>query len=168
MSETNSVTAELVTMLAVHILVDGKESILDVFRNEDIMKGVLVSGTHVKPISVHALIKTIFLVIYSSGILAEEIGSAIEKIDEWLGKPVVIMCDKVTTMQLPRVLEHAHQTTGVEPVVFNTRLDEMRTESNPSIHSGYHSYTGSPAVLGASGTTFLNTKPGILHFSGME
>ena len=85
-----------------------KDILLDVFRNEDIMKGVLVSGTHVKPRSVHALNETTFLVTYSSGILAEETGSAIEKIDEWLGKPVVIMCDEVTAMQLPQVLECAH------------------------------------------------------------
>ena len=47
----------------------------------------------------------------------------------------------------------------------------MRSDSNPSVqsvHSGYHSYTGSPAVLGASGTTFLNQMPGIQWFSGTE
>ena len=46
--------------------------------------GVLVSGTHVKPKSVHALNEMAFLLTYSSGILAEDIGSAIEKINEWL------------------------------------------------------------------------------------
>ena len=50
---------------------------------------------------------------------------------------------------------------GVESVVFNTGVDGMRSDSNPSVHSGYHSYVGSPAVLGASGTTFLNKMPGI-------
>ena len=101
---------------------------------------MLVSGTHVKPRSVHALNETTFLVTYSSGILAEEIGSAIEKIDEWLGMPVVIRCDDATAMQLPWVLEHVHQTTGVKCVVFNTRLDDMRTELNPSCARGiwYH------------------------------
>ena len=59
-------------------------------------------------------------------------------------------------------------TTGVESVVFNTRLQEMRIDSNPSVHSGYHSYAGRPAVLGASGTTFLNKIPGIPCFSGSE
>ena len=44
----------------------------------------------------------------------------------------------------------------------------MRTDSNPSIHSGYHSYAGSPAVPGASGTMFLNKIPGIPCFSGSE
>ena len=125
------------------------------FRNEDIAKGVLVSGTHIEPRSVYAHNETTFLVTYSSEILNEDIGSSIEKIDKWLGKPLVITCDEVTVTQLPQILEHVHHTTGVESVVFNTRLDEMRTESNPNICSGYHSYAGGPAVLGASGTTFL-------------
>ena len=85
---------------------------------------------------------------YSSGILAEDIGSTIEKINEWLGKPVVITCDEVTAAQLPQVIKCACCTTGVESVVFNIGLDEMRTNSNLSIHSGYHSYAGDPAVLG--------------------
>ena len=89
------------------------------------MKGVLIGGTHVEPRSVHALNETTFLVTYSSGILAEEIGSAIEKIDEWLGKPVVITCDEVTTAQLPQVIECACHIMGVESVVFNTRIDDM-------------------------------------------
>ena len=132
------------------------------------MKGVLVSSTHVKPRSVHALNATTFLVTYSLGILAEEVGSAIEKIDEWLGKPVVIMCDEVTAMQLPQVIECACQITGTESIVFNSRLDDMRTDSNPSVHSGYHSYAGDPVVPGASGTTFFNEIPCILCFSGTE
>ena len=37
--------------------------------------------------------------------LAEEIEAAIEKIKNWLGKPVVISCDEVTMAQLPHVLE---------------------------------------------------------------
>ena len=101
-----------------------------------------MSGTHIEPRSVYALNETTFIVTYSSEILAEDIGSSIERIDEWLGKPVVITCDEVTATQLPQVLECVHHTTGVESVVFNTRLDEMRTDSNPSIHSGYHSYVG--------------------------
>ena len=101
---------------------------------------------------------------YSSGILAKETGSAIEKIDEWLGKPVVITCDEVTTSQLPQVIEHAHHTTRVEFVVFNTSLDEMKSNSNPSGHS----YAGGPSVQGVSGTTFLNKMPRLPWFSGME
>ena len=53
-----------------------------------------------------ALIETTFLATFAAGILAEEIGSAIERIDNWLGKPVVIPCNEVTTAQLPHVLEH--------------------------------------------------------------
>ena len=100
----------LVTTLTVHVLINRKDILPDVFRNEDIAKGVLVSRTHVKSRSVHALNETTFLVTYSSGIQAEDIGSAIEEINEWLGKPVVITCDEVTAAQLPQVTEHAHHT----------------------------------------------------------
>ena len=62
---------------------------------------------------------------YSSSILTEEFGSAIEKIDEWLGKPVAITCDEVTTAQLPQVIECSCHTMGVESVVFNTRIDNI-------------------------------------------
>ena len=120
MSETNSVAVALVTILTVHILINGKDILLDIFRNEEIVKGVLGSGTHIKPRSVNALNETTFLVIYSSGILAEDLGSAFEKINEWLGKPVVIACDEVTATQLPQVIEHACCTTGVESVLLNT------------------------------------------------
>ena len=109
-----------------------------------------------------------FIVTYTSGILAEEIGSAIEKINEWLGKPVVITCDEVTAVQLPQVIKHVCLTMGVESVVFNTEVDSMRFDSNPSVHSVNHSYAGSPAVLGALGTTFLNKMPGIPWLSGTE
>ena len=168
MSETNSISTELVTTLNVHILINGKDILLDIFRNEDTTKGVLVSGIHVKPRSVHVPNETTFLVTYSSAILAEDIGPVIEQINEWLGKPAVITCDEITAAQLPQVIEHVCCTTGIESVVFNTGPNEMRTDSNPSIRSGYHSYAGSLAVLGASGTMFLNKIPGIPRFSGSE
>ena len=117
MSVPNSMFADLVTTLMVHILIDGKEILPDVFQNEDIAKGVLIGGTHVEPRCVHAVNETTFLVTYSSGILAKEIGSAIEKIDEWLGKPVVITCDEVTTAQLPQVIECAsYHRSGISSV----------------------------------------------------
>ena len=168
MSETNSMAIEPVIILTMCILIDRKDILPDAFRNEDIAKGVLVSGTHIEPRSVYALNETTFLVTYSSEILAEYIGSSIDKVDGWLGKLVVITCDEVTATQLSQVLECACHTTGVESVVFNTRMDEMRTELNPSFHSGYHSYAGGPAVPEASGTTFFNKIPGIPHFSGTE
>ena len=55
MSETNSVSAESVTTLSVHVLINGTEILPDVFQNEDVAKGVLISGTHVDPRSVHTL-----------------------------------------------------------------------------------------------------------------
>ena len=133
MSETNSVSAEPVTMLTVCILLDGKDILLDVFRNEEIAKGVLVSRTQVKARSVYALNETTFLVTYPSEIWAEDIGSAIKKINEWLGKPVVVTCDEVTAVQLPQVIKCACHTTGVESVVFNARVNDMRSGSNPLI-----------------------------------
>ena len=99
MSETNSESAEPVTMLTVCILIDGREILPDIFCNEDITKGVLINGTHIEPRGVYALNEATFLVTYSSGILTEEIGSAIEKIDECVCKPVVITCDEVTAVQ---------------------------------------------------------------------
>ena len=81
---------------------------------------------------------------------------------------MVISCDEVTAVQLPQVIKHVCCTIGIESVVFNTRVDDMRSDSNPSVHSGYHSYIGSPAVPRTSGTTFPNKMPGIPSFSGTE
>ena len=41
-----------------------------------------MSWTHVEPRNVQALNETTFLATYSSGILADEIGSAVEKIED--------------------------------------------------------------------------------------
>ena len=40
------------TTLTVHVLVKGRDILPDVFRNEDVMKGVLISATHIEPKSV--------------------------------------------------------------------------------------------------------------------
>ena len=82
MSVPHSVFSDPVTMLMVCILIDGKEILPHVLKNEDVMKGVLMTWTHVEPRSVHALNETTFLVKYSSSILAEDIRSVIKKIDE--------------------------------------------------------------------------------------
>ena len=71
------------------------------FEMKMVYKEILTSWNHVEPRSAHALNETTFLVTYSSGILAEEIGTAIEKIEERLGMPVVITYYEVTTAQLP-------------------------------------------------------------------
>ena len=127
-----------------------------------------MSWTHVAPRSVQALNETTFLATYASGILAEEIGAAVEKIENWLGKPVVITCDEVTTNALPQAVEHVQHTTGVDSVVLNTRLYDMHSDSNQSVQSGYLNYAVGPAVLGALGTTIMNKIPGIPQFSGTE
>ena len=97
-------TTELVTMLTVCILIKGRDILLDIFRNEDIMKGVLIGVPHVEPRGVYAHNETTFLATYPWGILAADIGSAIEKIDKWLGKPVIITCDEVTAGNYLRFL----------------------------------------------------------------
>ena len=161
-------STELVTMLMVCILIERKEILPYVFQNEDIAKGVLISGTHIEPRSVQTLNETIFLVTYSSGILAKGIRSAIEKINEWLGKPVVITCDEVTAVQLPQGIECVCYTTGVESVVFNSGLDDIRTLSNARVNSGYQDYQTGPVVPGVAGIMFLNKIPGIPYFSSTE
>ena len=93
--------------------------------------------------------------------MVEDIGSAIEKINEWLSKPVVITCNLVKATPFPQVLECAHGSTVVEYIVFNIGPDEVQPESTPIVCSGYQSYVGNPAVPGVSGTTFLNKIPGI-------
>ena len=95
------------------------------------------------------------LATYASGILAEEIGAAVEKIESWLGKPVVITCDEVTTNQLPQVAECVWHTTRVDSVMFNTPLYDMHSDSNQSVQSGYS------VVPGAPSTVILNKIPGI-------
>ena len=58
-----------------------------------------------EPKRLQALNETTFLATFAVDILAEEMGIAIEKINNWLGKPLVITCGEVTTVQLPHVLE---------------------------------------------------------------
>ena len=78
----NAMSTELVTKLMVCILIERKEILLHVLQNEDVMKEVLISWTHVEPRGVQALNETTFLATYASGILADEIGSAVEKIED--------------------------------------------------------------------------------------
>ena len=51
---------ESVTTLTVCILVEGRDILLDVFRNEDIVKGVLIGLTYVEARSMYALNETTF------------------------------------------------------------------------------------------------------------
>ena len=94
-----------VNTLTVCMLINGKEILPQALHNE-VVKGVLTGWTNVEPKRLQALNETIFLATHAVGILAE-IGTAIERIDNWLGKPLVITCDEVTAAQLPHVLDHA-------------------------------------------------------------
>ena len=103
----NVVLTESNATLTVCMLIDGKEILPLVLQKEDVTKGVLMSWTHVEHRNVHTLNETTFLVTYGLGILANDIGSAVEKIGDWLGRPVVITCDEVILAQLPGVIECA-------------------------------------------------------------
>ena len=160
----NAVPVESSTTLTVGMLIDGKEILLQVLQNEKVTKGVLIGWMHIEPKNVQALNETTFLATYAAGIMADEIGAAIEKIKNWLGKLVVITCDEVTLAQLPHVLECMQCITGIESVVFNNRMDDLHSDSLQSVQNGYCSTAASPAALGASGPTILNKILGIPHF----
>ena len=95
----NAMPMETSMMMMVHVLINGKEILPQVLCNEEVTKGVLIGWTKVEPKSMQALNETTFLATYAAGILAEEIGTAIQTINNWLGKPVVITCDEVTMAQ---------------------------------------------------------------------
>ena len=103
----NAMPMEASTTLMVCVLINGKEILPQALHNEEVMKGVLTWWKNVEPKRLQALNETIFLAIYAVCFLAEEIGTAIERINNWLGKPVVIMCNEFTVAQLPHVLGHA-------------------------------------------------------------
>ena len=83
----------------------GKRILPQALYNEEVTEGVLTGWMNVEPKRFQTLNKTTFLATFAAGILAEEIETAIERIDNWLGKPVVITCNEVTMAQLPHVLE---------------------------------------------------------------
>ena len=83
----NAMPTEANMTLMVCVLIDGKEILLQALHNEEVTKGVLTWWTNVEPKRLQALNETTFLATFAVGILAEEIGTAIERIDNWLGKP---------------------------------------------------------------------------------
>ena len=103
----NAIPTEVNTTLMVCMLIDGKEILLQALHNEEVAKGVITGLTNIEPKNLQAVNETTFLATFAADILAEEIGIAIKKINNWLGKPVVITCNEVTAAQLPHVLECA-------------------------------------------------------------
>ena len=112
----NTMPTEANTTLTVCMLINGKEILPQALHNEEVMKGVITGWTNVEPKRLHTPNETTFLATFTVGILAEEIGITIKRIDNWLGKSVVITCHEVTTAQL---LECAQHISGVDTVVFN-------------------------------------------------
>ena len=110
-------------------------------------KRVLMGWMHVEPTNIQTFNETTFLATYASGILAEEIGVAIEKFKNYLGKPLVNTCDEVTTGQLTHVLEHTQHVSGMQIVVFNSRMDDMQSDSLQSVQSSYPSNVSSHQLI---------------------
>ena len=164
----NAMPMEANTTLTVCILIERKEILLQALCNEEVAKGVITGWTNVEPKRLQALNETTFLATFAAGILAEEISVAIEKIDNWLGKPIVITCNEVTMVQLPYALEHVQCISGADLVVFNPKADDLYSDSLQTIPNEPHSLMVSPGPIKPVEQHLLNTIPGMPQFSGTE
>ena len=156
------------TTLMVYVLTDRKEILPQTLHNEEVAKGVITGWTNVEPKRLQAFNETTFLATFATGILAEEIGVAIEKIDNWLGKPVVITCNEVTMVQLSQVLECVQHISRADSVVFNPKTDDLHSHSLQTIPNEPQSLMVSPAALKPIDQPLLNMIPGMHRFSGTE
>ena len=77
----NAMPMEANTTLMACMLIDGKEILPQALCNEEVTKGVLTGWMNLKPKRLLTLNDTTFLDTFAVGILAEEIGTAIERID---------------------------------------------------------------------------------------
>ena len=121
-----------------------------------------------EPKRLQALNETTFLATFAVAILAEEIGVAIAKIDNWLGKPIIIICNEVIMVQLPHVLECVQCISRADLVVFNPKTDDLHSDSLQTIPNVPCSLMVSQAQLKPIGQPLLNTIPGVPQFSGSE
>ena len=101
----NAMPTEANKALMICMLINGKEILPQALCNEEVAKGVITGWTNMELKRLQAHDETTFLATFAVGILAEEIGIAIEGINNWLDQPVVITCDEVTAAQLPYVLK---------------------------------------------------------------
>ena len=157
----NAMPMKVNTTLMVCILIDKKEILPQALCNAEVAKGVITGWTNVEAKRLQALNETTFLATFAVGILAEEIGVTIEKIDNWLGKPIVITCDEVTMVQLPHVLKCTQCISGADSVVFNPITDDLHSDSLQTIPNEPHSLMVSPAPLKPIDQPLLNTIPGM-------
>ena len=113
------------------------------------------------PKRLQALNESTFLATFAVGILAEEVGVAVEKIDNCLGKPIVITCYEVTMVQLPHVLKCLWHISGADSVVYNPKTDDLHSDLLQTIPNEPHSMMVSPAPLKPIDQPLLNTNPGM-------
>ena len=71
-------------------------------------------------------------------------------------------------VQLTHVLKCVQHSTGAALLVFNPKTDDLHSDSLQTIPNEPHSLMVSPAPLKPIGQPFLNTIPGIPHFSSTE
>ena len=83
----NAMPTEANMAWMVHVLINGKEILPQALHNEEVTKGLLTGWMNMEPKRLQALNEITFLATFAAGILAEEIGIAIERIDNWIGKP---------------------------------------------------------------------------------
>ena len=136
-----------------------------------VAKGVITGWTNMEPKRLQALNENHLLsYICSAGILAEEIGVAIEKIDNWLGKPVVITCNEVTAWYNFPMCSNVHNVSvqKSDSVVFNPKTDDLHSDSLQTIPNEPHSLMVSPAPLKPVDQPVLNMIPGMPRLSGTE
>ena len=77
----NAMPTEVYMTLTVCTLIDGKEILPQALHNEEVTKGVVTGWTNVEPKRLQTLNETTFLATFAVGILGEEIGMAIKRID---------------------------------------------------------------------------------------
>ena len=151
------------------MLIDRKEILPQAFYNEEFTKGVITGWTNMEPNRLQALNETTFLVTFAVGILAEEIGIAIEKVDNWLGKPVFITCNEVTMQYNFLMCSNVHNVS-VELIWLFLILKQMiytLTDYRVFLMEPC-SWMTSPVPLKTVGQPPLDTIPGISQFSGTK
>ena len=180
-------------LFTMRVCVDGRAPLPVMLRGEEVIHGVLSQFLHAEPALIRVIHDTMFLVGFSNNLNGEEIMQALSGMDNWLGKPVTIICDAVSEDQIPRV-QHQGRTMGVDSVVINgdpeydttdaPESGEMETpppdteeeEEQHSVHQIPHrsvSQTsnrsiprGSQESGGMNGSRKLNKVPPLPKFSG--
>ena len=85
----NAVVTESVTILMLHVLIDRKEILPQVLKNEEVVKRVLMGWMYIEPKNVQVLNETTFLDTYASCIVVRRLGLLLKRLrigwtSQWL------------------------------------------------------------------------------------